>query len=280
MRRIVLLVAIVLATAACGADTSATFNADGSVSVGLKFLFPKSIMQGTNGASVTGFSPTDIASANKQLQQKYPGSKITVVSEGDESGALITIPFKTEKDAFAFLTQPSKVTASGATSKSGVGLNLGNTGGLFSSATHTHSGAADTYTFKTVAQQQPKPATGTQEVITNDELESIFTLTFAITVPHAITSAPGALFTLDRKTAIWKLQWTKSQTLTATTGADANLTASVSPLGQDWRLVIAIAFAAVGAGFLLGMFFTWRGLLPHRVSPAPAAPPAPPTPGA
>ena len=45
----------------------------------------------------------------------------------------------------------------------------------------------------------------------------MFTVTFALTVPHAITSAPGALFSLDRKTATWKLSWLHAQTLTATT---------------------------------------------------------------
>lgn len=259
-----MLIVIAFAAAACGADTSATFNADGSVTVGLKFLFPKDAMQGGNGMSVTGFGPSDIASANKQLQKQYPGGKVTVVTEGDESGALITIPFKTEKDAFAFLTTPSKVSPSGGSS---VGVNLGNTGGLFSSATHTSSGGADTYTFKTVAQSQKTSSGGAQQVISDEELQSIFTITFAITVPHVITSAPGALFTLDRKTAIWKLHWTRSETLTATTGPDAGLVASVSPL-QDWRLVIAAAFVAAGAGFLLGMFLTWRGLLPRRSSVA------------
>jgi hypothetical protein len=267
--RVVAVAAIVLATAGCGADTSATFNADGSVVVGMKFLFPKSLMQGGAGTTVSGFSPSDIASANKQLQQKYPGGKVTVVTEGDETGALIAIPFQNEKDAFAFMTQPSKVSPSGATSGSSVGLNLGNTGGMFSSATHTRSGATDTYTFKTLAQQQPSPASGQDQVITQDELASIFTITFAITVPHVITSAPGALFTLDRKTAIWKLHWTKAETLTAITGPDASLTSSVSPVAQDWRLTIAIGFVAIAAGFLLGMFFTWRGLF-RRPQPAPA----------
>ena len=257
------------AAASCGADTTATFNPDGSMTVGIKFLFPRSVMQGGNGMSVSGLSASDIASSNKQLQQHYPGAKITTVTEGDESGALVTIPFKTEKDAFAFLTQPSKVSPSGG---SKVGLNLGNTGGLFSTATHTTSAGADTYTFKTVAQTQPSPSPGTQTVITDDELQSIFTLTFAITVPHVITSAPGALFTLDRKTAIWKLHWTRSETLTATTGQDAGLVASLTP-GEDWRLLIAIAFIAVAAGFLLGMVISWRGL---RLRPQPASG-APPT---
>lgn len=272
--RTVILAAIVLSAAACGADTSATFQADGSVTVGMKFLFPKSLMQSSGGTTINGFSQSDIASANQQLQQKYPGGTITVVTEGDETGALITIPFKTEKDAFAFLTQPPKVSPSGATSGSSVGLNLSNTGGIFTSATHTTSGATDTYRFVTVAQPQASPKPGQQQVITDDELQSVFTITFAITVPHVITSAPGALFTLDRKTAIWKLHWTRSETLTATTGPDAGLTASFLPL-QDWRLLIAVAFVAIAAGFLGGMFITWRGL-GNRPS-AMTVPPAPPT---
>jgi hypothetical protein len=275
--RRVVLAAIVLTAAACGADTSATFQADGSVTVGMKFLFPRSLMQSSGGTTINGFSQSDIASANKQLQQKYPGGTITVVTEGDETGAQITIPFKTEKDAFAFLTLPPKMSPSGATSGSSIGLNLSNTGGMFSSATHTTSGATDTYRFVTVAQPQASPKPGQQEVITDDELQSIFTITFAITVPHVITSAPGALFTLDRKTAIWKLRWTRSETLTATTGPDAGLTASILPL-QDWRLLTAVAFIAIAAGFLGGMFITWRGLTPRPapVQPAPEVPPPAP----
>ena len=123
--------AVIAATAACGYDTSATFGSDGSVTVGLKFLFPKSLMSGGNGTSVSGFSPSDIASANSKLQAKYPGGKVTVVTEGDESGALIAIPFKTEKDAFAFMTQPSKLSPSASSSSSGLNLNLSNTGGCW-----------------------------------------------------------------------------------------------------------------------------------------------------
>jgi len=277
--RAVVVGAMVLALAACGYDTSATFNADGSVNVGLKFLFPKSLMQSSNGASVSGFSASDIANANTSLQKKYPGGKVTVVTEGDETGALITIPFKTEKDAFAFLTQPSTLSPSQATSGSSLGgLNLSNTGGLFTSASHTSSGANDTYTFKTAAQPQPSPSPGSQQVLTADEVASIFTITFALTVPHVITSAPGALFTLDRKTAIWKLHWLRSETLTATTGSDAGLVANVSAL-PDMRLVLAVAFIAIGAGFLGGMLLTWRGLLGRRqtqLQPAQVVAQAPP----
>lgn len=268
--------------AGCGFDTSATFNADGSVTVGLKFLFPKSLMQGSNGASVTGFAPADIARANSQLQKQYPGGKVTTVTEGDETGALITVPFKTEKAAFAFLTQPSTMSPSGATSGTGVGINLSNTGGMFTSATHTTNGANDTYEFKTSPQPLPSPSPGEQQIITDDEMASIFVITFSLTVPHVITSAPGAVFTLDRKTAIWKLSWTRAQTLTATTGPDAGLVAATAPL-QDWRLVVAVGFIAIAVGFLLGMFMTWRGVLrpaAHATStasfvPAPLAPTSP-----
>src|SRR5437870_12073627 len=138
---------------------------------------------------------------------------------------------------------------------------------MFTSATHTTSGQSDTYSFKTAPTPLPTPAPGEQQMISQDEIASIFTVTFALTLPHVITSAPGALFTLDRKTAIWKLSWTQAQTLTATTGSDAGLVANVSPL-QDARLLIAVGFFAIAAGFLLGMFLTWRGLLPR---PHPAA---------
>jgi hypothetical protein len=272
--RALLVASLLFAAAGCGYDTSATFNADGSVTVGMKFLFPKSLMQGGSGTTVSGFTPSDIASANAKLQKEYPGGKVTVVTEGDETGAFVTIPFKTEKEAFAFLTQPSKLNPSGATSGSGLGLNLSNTGGVFTSATHTTSGSSDTYTFKTAATPMPTPAPGEQQMITDDEIASIFTVTFAVTLPHVITEAPGALFTLDRKTAIWKLSWTKAQTLTATSGSDAGLVANVSPL-QDARLVIAVGFTAVAVGFLLGMFLTWRGLLQRR--PQPAVQPMTPT---
>ena len=108
--------AVLVAAVACGYDTSASFNGDGSVTVGLKLLFPKSLMQGSSGASMSGLTASDIATANTKLQATYPGGKVTSVTEGDESGALITVPFKSEKDAFAFLTQPSKLSQSGATS--------------------------------------------------------------------------------------------------------------------------------------------------------------------
>ncbi len=258
--------ALVFAAAACGYDTSATFNADGSVTVGMKFLFPKSLMQGTSGASVSGFSAADIASANTQLQKQYPGGKVAVVTEGDETGALVSIPFRSEKDAFAFLTQPSKLNPAGATSGSAV--NLSNTGGMFTSATHSTSGQSDTYTFKTAPAATPTPSPGAQQMISQDELASIFVITFAVTLPHVISSAPGALFTLDRKTAIWKLSWTQTQTLTATTGADAGLVANLASPLQDFRLVIAVGFIAIAVGFVLGMFTPWRGMLHPAPQPA------------
>jgi hypothetical protein len=236
-------------------------------------------MQGGGSATVSGFTPAEIANANAQLQKKYRGGKVSVVTEGDESGALITIPFKTEKDAFAFLTAPSTSSPSGVTSGTGAAINLSNTGGLFKSATHTTSGVTDVYTFQTAAQAMPSPAPGEQQVISEEELASIFVITFSLTVPRVITSAPGALFTLDRKTAIWKLSWTKAQTLTATTGPDAGLVASVSP-AQDARLLIAVGFIAVALGFLLGMFLTWRGLLRRSAPPPPLPVPATPDPAA
>lgn len=273
LARVALVGAVLVATAGCGYDTSATFKSDGSVTVGLKLLFPKSLMQGANGASVSGFTPTEIANANAQLQKKYPGGKVTVITEGDESGALITIPFKTEKEAFAFLTQPSTMSPSGATSGTGLGFNLSNTGGLFTSATHTTSGGSDVYTFKTAPQPLPSPSPGEQQIISNDEIASIFVITFALTVPHEITSAPGAVFTLDRKTAMWKLSWTKAQTLTATTGPDTGLAAGVSS-APDFRLVIAVGFIAIAVGFLLGMLLTWRGVLGQHMRPAAQAAPS------
>jgi hypothetical protein len=272
LARLVAVAALAVAASACGYDTSATFNADGSVVVGLKFLFPKELMQGGGGTSVSGFSVADIAKANQQLQSKYPGGKVAVVTEGDESGALVTIPFKTEKDAFAFLTQPSALSPSaGSSATSSPTINLANTGGMFKSATHTSNGGNDTYSFQTQPAQMTSPSPGSGVTLSEGEIASIFTITFALTVPHVITSAPGALFTLDRKTAIWKLDWTKSQSLTATTGSDAGLVASVggSGTGQDPRLLVSVGFAAIAAGFLLGIFVAWRGLW-RRQDPAPA----------
>ena len=258
---------MLLAVSGCGFDTSATFNVDGSVTVGLKFLFPRSLMQGTNGATVSGFSPSEIAADNARLQATYPGASVTVVTEGEESGALVSIPFKTEKAAFDFLIAPSQLSPSGATSGTGMRLNLSNTGGLFSSASHTTSGGTDTYTFKTAPPPPPSPSPGQTQVISGDEVSSIFVITFSLTVPHPISSAPGALFTIDHKTAIWKLSWTQSQTLTATTGPDASLVANVSK-APDWRVIALVAIVAVAVGVVLGMLMPWRVM--QRTAPPPS----------
>jgi hypothetical protein len=266
--------AVLIAAAACGYDSSATFNADGSVTVGLKFLFPTSLMQGGSSGSVTGFTPADLTKANAQLAAKYPGAKIAAVTEGDESGAAITVPFKTEKDAFAFMTQPSQLKPSGAASGASTGINLGNTGGLFASASHTSSGQADTYTFTTQAAPVASPSPGSQaSPLTNDELASMFTVTFSLTVPNEITSAPGALFTLDRKTATWKLAWLKAETLTATTGPSVALTGVVAggANGQSPVLPIGVGIAAIIVGFALGRFLPSRT---NRRSAVPAMGPA------
>jgi hypothetical protein len=268
---------LLLGAAACGYDTSATFNSDGSVAIALKFLLPKTLMTPGPGVTVHGMSPADIAAANKQLQSRYPDGRITTITEGDEAGAMVTIPFKTEKDAFAFLTQPSQLNPSSAASGN-TSINLGNTGGLFTSATHTTSGASDTYTFKTAAATMPSPSPG-QQTITPDEVESMFILTFSLTVPHTISSAPGALFSLDRKTAVWKLHWAHAETLTATTGPDATLAgyAAGTPV-EDYRLAIAVGFIAIAVGFVIGMFAQRRRAHPAAVpAPVPAAP-APPIP--
>lgn len=257
---------LLLAAAGCGYDASATFNADGSVTVGLKLLFPKDLMSGANGASISGFSPSDLSAANTKLQASYPGAKITAVSEGDETGAQVTIPFATEKDAFAFLTSPPQMTAAGATSGTGLSINLASTGGLFTSANHTAVGGVDTYTFTTAAQPPASPSPAQQQVISNSELASVFTVTFSITVPRQITSAPGAVFTLDRKTATWKLDWTRSETLTATTGPEVGLVAAVAPTTNDQ--FVGFIVAGVLAGIAFGMLMPWR-----RMRPAPAQTP-------
>jgi len=273
--RTLLIAAVVLAGAGCGYDTSATFNSDGTVNVSLKFLFPKTLMEG-GSTSVTGLSPADIDKANKELKSKYPGSKVTLVTEGDESGVLMAIPFKTEKDAFAFLTEPSKLKPS-ANSSSKPNINLANTGGLFASATHKTSGQTDIYTFTTQPAPQASPSPGTQELLTNDQLASVFTITFSLTVPHEISSAPGALFTHDRKTAVWKLSWTKAETLTATTGPGLALAGRVSNSGSGPSplLLIALALAAITFGFVLGQVAPWRLLRAPGVAQAPPATAAP-----
>jgi hypothetical protein len=262
LARTVLVAAMLLAAASCGYEASTSFNADGSVTVGLKFLFPKALMQGSSGATVSGMSPADVAAAQTKLQAAYPGAKVALVTEGDESGALITIPFKTEKDAFAFLTQPSQLKPSTGSSGTSQSINLSNTGGLFKTATHTTSGQSDTYTFTTLPATLTSPSPGQQQILSNEDLASIFTVTFALTVPHVISSAPGALFTQDRKTAIWKMSWLKAQTLTATTGPDATLAgfSSNNVQGPSPVLLVAIAFVAAALGFLAGVFMPWRRL--------------------
>jgi len=125
----------------------------------------------------------------------------------------------------------------------------------------------------------PSPSPGSQQVITDDEVASIFVITFTLTLPHVITSAPGALFTLDRKTAIWKLSWTKAQTLTATTGPDVALAGfSGAAAAPDYRLVIAVGFTALAVGFLVGLFAFWRTQRRPMLVPGAAAMPmqAPP----
>jgi len=264
-----LVAAIVLAAVACGYDTSATFNVDGTVTVGLKFLLPKSLLEGGPNVTVHGFSQADIDKANAELATKYPGAKITKVTEGDESGVALTVPFKTEKDAFAFLTQPSKLSPGDVSSGSSSSIDVGNTGGLFVSATHTTSGQADTYTFKTQAQPPASPSPGSQITITPDELGSILSVTFSLTVPHEITSAPGALFTIDRRTAIWKLSLTEAQTLTATTGPAIALAGSVSSRAvvQNPVLLTGIGLA-IAVAFLLGMFTSARLFRRPALGPA------------
>ena len=277
--KVIAVLAMVVIAAACGYEASTSFNGDGSVTVGLKFLFPKALMQGggTTG-TVSGFSPADIAKANAELDKKYPGGKITVVSEGDESGALITIPFKNEKDAFAFITQPSELNPSSATSgTTPPSINLSQTGGLFATAAHTTNGQTDTYTFTTAAAAIPSPSPGSQSAITTDELASIFTITFALTLPHEITSAPGALFTLDRKTAIWKVNWTRAETFTATTGPQLAGFAAAGGQGPSTGVTVGVGLVAIAVGFLLGMVQPWRRRLTPAVAPAPVAEPhAPP----
>ncbi|HXI95428.1 MAG TPA: hypothetical protein VNG04_04850 [Candidatus Acidoferrum sp.] len=276
--RAIAALALVVVAAACGYEASTSFNGDGSVTVGLKFLFPKALMQGggTTG-TVSGFSPADIAKASAELNQKYPGGKITLVTDGDESGALITIPFKNEKDAFAFMTQPSQLNPSSATSgTTPPSINLSQTGGLFATAAHTTNGQTDTYTFTTQAATIPSPSPGAQSPITTDELASIFTITFALTLPHEITSAPGALFTLDRKTAIWKVNWTKAETFTATTGPQLAGFAATGVQGPSTGVTVGVGVVAIAVGFLLGAVQPWRRRLTPAVAAAPVTVPQAP----
>jgi hypothetical protein len=259
LARTALIGAVLLAAVACGYDASTTFNADGTVVVGLKFLLPTSLMQGATGSSsVQGFGPADIAKANASIGSKYPGAKVAAVTEGDESGAGITIPFKTEKDAFTFLTAPTQLSASGAASGAS-SVDLSNTGGIFASATHASNGQNDTYTFNSKPAAVASPSPGSQSPITADQFASIFTVTFSLTVPHEIVSAPGALFTLDRKTAIWKMSLLKPATFTATTGPDVALAAlatNATP-GVSSVMVIGVGLVAIVLGFAIGIFRPW-----------------------
>jgi hypothetical protein len=261
--------AVLLAVAACGYDVSATFNADGTVGLGLKFLLPKSLLQGGQGLTVSGFSDADIAKANTELASKYPGAKVAKVTAGDQAGVLLTIPFKTEKDAFAFMTEPTKLNPAGATS--GSTIDVGNTGGLFVSAAHTTSGSTDTYTFKTQVQPLASPSPGSAADPAAD-LSSIIRITFSLTVPHEITSAPDALFTQDRKTAVWELSLTQAQTLTATTGSSATLAgfAANGSSGQSSAILIGVGLVAVAVGFLLAKITPWLLVRGPAVVPATA----------
>ncbi len=270
--------AVLLAGAGCGYDTSATFHADGSVTVGVKLLLPKSFLEAGPNTTVHGFSQADIDQANAELASKYPGARIVKVTEGDESGVLVTVPFKNEKDAFAFMTQPTAFTPSSSASGSRSSIDVGNTGGLFVSATHTRSGRTDTYTFKTQAPPLESPSPGSLPAPTADELSSIITITFTLTVPNTITSAPGALFTFDRKTAIWKLSLAQSQTLTATTDSGVTTAGSISSgvLTSSPVFFTAVGLA-IALGFMLGMITAWRIHPGPEVVPAVAPPIEPPS---
>lgn len=267
--RTLLIGAMLLAVAGCGYGVSATFNADGTVAVGLKFLLPQSLLASGQGLSVSGFSDADIAKANAEVASKYPGAKVVKITEGDQAGVLLTVPFKTEKDAFAFMTEPTKLSPTGPTSGGGATIDVGNTGGLFVSATHTTSGQTDTYTFKTQVQPPASPSPGSQS---SPDLSSIIRVTFSLTVPHEITSAPDALFTQDRKTAIWELSLTQAQTLTATTSSSTTLAgfAANAPSGQSSAILIGVGLVAVALGFLLAKITPWLFVRGPAVVPATA----------
>jgi hypothetical protein len=272
-----LVVLAFLFTAACGYEAGATFNADGSVAISIRFLVPKALTQSGTGTTVSGMSPSDIAKSNSELQTKYPGSKVSTVTVGDESGAEVTIPFKSEKDAFAFLTQPSKL--QGGLTGSASAIDLGNTGGMFKTATHTTSGSADTYQFTTAPQPLSSASPGSQEAQQAAELASLITITFALTVPHEIISADGALFTQDRKTAIWKLSLVAPQTLTATTGPSS--TGGIGLTGNNTggvgtAILVGAVLVAVGLGFLGGLVVGWSRSHLH-VAAAPMTVASPPS---
>jgi hypothetical protein len=109
-------------------------------------------------------------------------------------------------------------------------------------------------------------------VISDSEIASVFTVTFSLTVPHVITSAPGAVFTLDRKTATWKLSWTRAETLVATTGPDTSPAAALKP-APDTRLALAVGVMALAVGILLGVLMTWQRMRPLIAISAEQRPP-------
>ena len=137
------------------------------------------------------------------------------------------------------------------------------------------NGQTDVYTFTTQAPTIPSPSPGSQSPISTDELASIFTITFALTLPHEIQSAPGALFTLDRKTAIWKVNWTRAETFTATTGAQLAGFSAAGAQVPSVGLTVGVGVVAIAVGFLLGVVQPWRRLRTSAIAPAPA-PPMPP----
>ncbi len=268
--RLLLSLAFLLA-AGCGYEAGATFNADGSVVISLRFLVPKALTQSGSGTTISGMSPSEIAKSNTELQAKYPGGKVAAVTIGDETGAEVTVPFKTEKDAFAFLTQPSKLQPGLTGSASAI--DLGNTGGMFKTATHTISGSTDTYQFTTAPQPLSSASPGSQEAQQSQELAALITVTFALTVPHEITAADGALFTADRKTAIWKLSLIAPQTLTATTSASSSgisLAGNTSG-GVGTAVLVGVVLVAVGLGFLGGLVVGWSRSHLHATPAAPVA---------
>jgi hypothetical protein len=274
MVRVLAPAALLVLTVGCSYETGAVFNADGTVTVSAGFLFPKSLMTASAGSGgVSGMSASDIKKANSTLSGKYPGAKVELITKGEEQGAKITIPFKNEKDAFNYLTQPSKLDPSATTSGSS-GIDLSNTGGLFQTANHS----SNTYTFTT---KPPPPATPdpNNPLSGADVLDSLFSVTFSLTVPSEITSASGALFTADHKTAIWKISLVTPMVLTATTGS-ASSAGPLSPL-----LLVGIGLVAGGLGFVLGLFMPWRRFgsgaagEPHAPGSPPAYTPPPPPPG-
>ena len=271
--RTLLLVAFLIASG-CGYEAGATFNGDGSVVVSLKFLVPKALTQSGSGTSVSGISPADIQKANRELAAKYPGAKVFTITEGDETGAEETIPFKTEKEAFAFLTQPSKL-AKGLSGAASTSLDLGNTGGLFASATHTFQPGASTpgnsgsRPFRLLPLNLG-PRVNVRYFMSGDQVMWYVSigLLLSTTVPHEITSADGALFTADRKTAIWKLSLVHAQTFVATTGPGGIGLAANTITGISTAVLVGVVLVAVGLGFLGGLVIGWSRMHLHAAAPA------------